>query len=167
MKTDWKFTARCALAAALVTASGGAAWAGKSDVRHGRFLIQVGGCNDCHTAGFMEKDGHVPEKEWLTGDTMGWHGPWGTTYAANLRLVAHALDEKGWIARARQPLRPPMPTPSLRAMSDSDLVAIHRYLRSLGPQGKPAPAYVPPGGKIATPYFDLTPKNLPVEAAKK
>lgn len=55
-------------------------------------------------------------------------------------------------------MQPPMP--SLRAMSDADLRAIYRYVRSLGARGQPAPAYVPPGGKVKTPYFDLTPKNL-------
>jgi hypothetical protein len=47
-------------------------------------------------------------------------------------------------------------------MSDADLKAIYRYVRSLGMKGQPAPAYVPPGDKVATPYFDLTPKNLPL-----
>ncbi|HBU29683.1 MAG: cytochrome C [Thiobacillus sp. GWE1_62_9] len=143
-----------------------AAWAGEADIRHGRYLIQTSGCNDCHTAGYMQKDGHVPEAEWLTGDTLGWQGPWGTTYPANLRLLFSQIDEKTWLARARLPMRPPMPSPSLRAMSDDDLRAIYRYVKSLGAKGQPAPAYVPPGGKVATPYFDLTPKNLPVVAGK-
>lgn len=137
-----------------------------SDARHGRYLVRISGCNDCHTPGFMEKDGKVAESEWLTGDAMGWQGPWGTTYPANLRLVAQQLDEKAWLIRTRQTFRPPMPSSSLHAMSETDLKAIYRYLRSQGPKGKPAPAYVPPGGKVVTPYFDLTPKNLPQQAAQ-
>ena len=90
-----------------------AAWAGEADIRHGRYLIQTSGCNDCHTAGYMLKDGHVPEADWLTGDTLGWRGPWGTTYPANLRLLFRQMDEMTWLARARQPMRPPMPSPSL------------------------------------------------------
>jgi hypothetical protein len=58
------------------------------------------------------------------------------------------------------------PAPSLRAMRDDDLKAIYRYNKSLGPRGVAAPAYVPPGGKVATPYLDLNPKNLPQQAAK-
>lgn len=88
-------------------------------------------------------------------------GAWGTPYAANLRLLFQQIDDKTWLERARKAMRPPMPTPSLRAMSDADLRAIYRYVRSLGAQGQPAPAYVPPGGKAKTPYFDFTPKNLP------
>ena len=132
-----------------------------ADIRHGRYLIQIAGCNDCHTAGYMQNDGQVPEAEWLTGDAIGWQGPWGTTYAANLRLLFQQLDEKTWLVRARQAMRPPMPSPSLRAMSDADLKAIYRYVHSLGAKGQPVPAYAPPGEKVATPYFDFTPKNLP------
>lgn len=49
----------------------------------------------------------------------------------------------------------------------ADLRAIYRYVKSLAPKGPMAPAYVPPGGKVATPYFDFTPKNLPAVAAGK
>lgn len=146
------------------------AWAGSkadADIRHGRYLIVTSGCNDCHTPGYMMKDGHVPEAEWLTGDAIGWQGPWGTTYAVNLRLLFSQIDEKAWLARARQPMRPPMPSPSLRAMSEADLRAIYRYVRSLEVKGQPAPPYVPPGGQVATPYFDLTPKNQPVVTTGK
>lgn len=131
-----------------------------ADIRHGRYLIQIAGCNDCHTAGYMQNDGQVPEAEWLTGDAIGWQGAWGTTYPTNLRLLFQQIDEKAWLVRARQAMRPPMPSPSLRAMSDADLKAIYLYVRHLGAKGQPVPAYVPPGEQVATPYFDFTPKNL-------
>lgn len=138
-----------------------------SDFSHGRYLIATSGCNDCHTPGYMQKDGKVPESEWLIGDAMGWQGPWGTTYPANLRRLFAGMTEAQWLARARGDFRPPMPGPSLHAMRDADLKAIYRYVKSLPVKGEPAPAYVPPGGKVATPYFDFTPKNLPVVAASK
>lgn len=125
-----------------------------------RYLVATSGCNDCHTAGYLQQNGQVPEAEWLTGDGIGWPGAWGTTHAANLRLLFQQIDEKTWLARPRQAMRPPMPTPSLRAMSDGDLWAICRYVRSLGAKGQSASAYVPPAGKATTPYFDFTPKNL-------
>jgi mono/diheme cytochrome c family protein len=149
----------------------GMAWAqppaDAADIRHGRYLVQTSGCNDCHTPGYMQQDGKVPESEWLMGVSMGRQGPWGTTYPSNLRLLAHGMTEQQWLARARQPMRPPMPSPSLRAMSDDDLKAIYHYVRSLGAKGQPAPAYVPPGGKVATPYLDMNPKNLPQMTSKR
>lgn len=118
----------------------------------GRYLVQTSGCNDCHTAGYMAMDGKVPEQDWLAGDTLGWQGPWGTTYAPNLRTYFQATNEEGWLAEAHhRAFRPPMPAPSLRAMTDEDLRAIYRYVRALGPAGKQAPAYVPPGQHAAGP----------------
>lgn len=158
-------------ASVLLAAWIGVAWthavAGEADVRHGRYLIQTAGCNDCHTPGYMQNDGRVAEADWLTGDATGWQGPWGTTYPANLRILFQQMDEATWLVRARQPMRPPMPSPSLRAMRDADLRAIYRYVRSLGAKGQPAPAYVAPGGKVATPYFEFTPKNLPPIASTR
>lgn len=37
-----------------------------------------------------------------------------------------------------------MPWFNVRDMSERDLRSLYRYVRSLGPAGKPAPAYVPP-----------------------
>lgn len=136
-------------------------------VERGRYIIATSGCNDCHTPGYTQKDGNVPESDWLTGEAMGWQGPWGTTYAANLRLSLSQLTEPQWLARARDAFRPPMPGFNLRAMTDADLKAIYHYVKSLPLKGDPAPAYVPPGGQVATPYFDFTPKNLPKQTAAR
>jgi mono/diheme cytochrome c family protein len=67
----------------------------------GRYLMISGGCNDCHTPGYMQTDGQVPEALWLTGDAVGFQGPWGTTYSSNLRLYAEQLTEAQWLARVR------------------------------------------------------------------
>ena len=105
----------------------------------------IGGCNDCHTAGYAPSGGKVPESQWLLGDALGWHGPWGTTYATNLRLYMQDLTEEQWVKKAKAlNARPPMPWFNVRAMTSGDLRAMYRYIRSLGPVGKPAPAYLPP-----------------------
>jgi hypothetical protein len=85
----------------------------------------------------------------------------GATYAPNLRIFFRSVDDKAWIATARtREFKPPMPTPSLRAMTDDDLRAIARYVRSLGPAGAQAPAYVPPGQPVKGPVvrFPAPPK---------
>ena len=135
--------------------------ADKRQIDRGRYLATIGGCNDCHTPHYMERDGRIPEAEWLTGSAMGFQGPWGTTYPANLRLIAQNMTEAQWIARARAPMRPPMPWFNLAKMSDADLRALHRYLRSLGPKGEPAPAYVQPGAIVKTPYISFVPVTQP------
>ncbi|MBE0615603.1 MAG: c-type cytochrome [Burkholderiales bacterium] len=157
-----------ALAATAISAPAVAAPKGdKSTLERGRYIVSTSGCNDCHTAGYPESGGKVAEAKWLTGSPVGFSGPWGTTYPANLRLTAQSMPEAAWIARARSEMRPPMPWFSLRDMNDADLRAVYRYIRSLGPAGDSAPAYVAPGGKIATPYIDFVPKNLPLKTAAK
>lgn len=122
-------------------------------IKRGRYLVQIGGCNDCHTPAYPLKGGKVPEAEWLTGDALGWHGPWGTTYATNLRLYFQDLTEDQWVKKAKAlNARPPMPWFNVRDMTTGDLRAMYRYIRHLGPAGKPAPAYLPPDKTPPQPY---------------
>lgn len=121
-------------------------------VERGRYLVKATGCNDCHTAGYGPTAGKTHEKDWLTGDALGWQGPWGTTYATNLRLQFSRLTEQQWLQQARTlQTRPPMPWFALRDMNDADLKAIYAYVRAAGPAGQPAPAYVPPGRPVQGP----------------
>lgn len=131
-----------------------------SDLEAGRYLVKIGGCNDCHTPGFALTNGASPtEPDWLTGDSVGFSGPWGVSYPANLRLSFQNMDEEQFIelARAGQG-RPPMPWPSLKAMSDKDLKAIYAYIRSLGPKGEPAPAALSPGVTPDRPHIPFVPQ---------
>lgn len=122
----------------------------------GRKLMRISGCNDCHTPGYPESGGTLPEAEWLKGSPVGWNGPWGTTYAINLRLFMQTLSEDEWVqfARTRQS-RPPMPSFMFASLTEAELRSIHRYIRSLGPAGEPMPAYLPPGVEPPAPHFRL------------
>ena len=156
----------CALAvaaSAVVAAQEVKRGAHDASVQRGRYLAVIGGCNDCHTEGYAQKAGKVPETEWLTGNREGFKGPWGTTYPANLRLAVQGMSEAEWMKHARKPTRPPMPWFNLRDMSDQDVRALHRYIKSLGPGGNPAPAYVPPGQTPMTPYIDFGPSAPPAK----
>ena len=134
---------------AFAMAHASAATTGKADdksIARGRYIAQIAGCNDCHTAGYAPSGGKVPEKDWLQGDILGWKGDWGTTYAVNLRMYMQGMNEDQWVKTARAiKTRPPMPWFALRDMQEQDLRAFYRFVRSLGPVGDPAPAYVPPG----------------------
>lgn len=134
-----------------------------SPVEAGRYLVRIAGCNDCHTPGWDQSGGHVPESQWLTGVPVGFRGPWGTTYASNLRLYVKDFTPASWVAvmRARNQ-QPPMPWTSLHAMSDSDLRAIFAYIRSLGPAGEEMPKSLPPDQDPKTPYFIFTPQMPPM-----
>lgn len=124
----------------------------------GRYLVMIAGCNDCHTPGWNRAPGKVPEAQWLSGVPLGWHGPWGTSYAANLRLTAHKLNADEWVKMMHtRNGRPPMPWASVNAMSESDVRAIYEYIHSLGPVGQPMPADLPPGVEPNGPYLNMEP----------
>lgn len=127
-----------------------------ASIERGRYLVSIAGCNDCHTPGYPQAGGKVPEKQWLVGDQLGWRGPWGTTYPANLRLYMQTVSEDQWIKIAKTTeLRPPMPWFALRDMTEEDLASIYRFVRHLGPGGEPAPAYLPPGQEPKGPYVQF------------
>ena len=130
-------------------------------ISRGRYLVRVSGCNECHTEGYARTFGKVPDSEWMVGRAWGEMGPWGTTFSTNVRLFLSELNEDQWIDRVRNtPARPPMPWYNLRVMTDDDLRAVYRFITSLGPSGKPAPAYLPPGEETTYPHV-LFPANSP------
>lgn len=80
-------------------------------IEHGRYLVNVGGCDDCHSPKVMTPMGPVPDTTRLlsghpadsklpdvpqgvlgpdkwgaltTGDLTAWVGPWGTSFTRNL-----------------------------------------------------------------------------------
>lgn len=166
MEKSWRLAALSVLALILaagctqkaITPPAEPVVAATDKIAAGRYLVKIGGCNDCHTAGFAEKGGDVPEENWLMGDAPGFNGPWGTTYPANLRLSVQAMDEESWVgAMHTRKALPPMPWPAINAMNEQDLRAIYQYIHSLGPKGAAAPAALPPGQTPAGPYYYFMP----------
>lgn len=154
MKTAGSFAA----IALCVAASGAAA----QSLDDGRLFARMGGCNDCHTVNFAESGGTTPESEWLKGSPVGFRGPWGTTYPANLRLVLKDLSEDDWVAYAQSlETRPPMPWYDLRVAPETYLRGFYKLVRSLGDPGEPAPDYVPPDREPKTPFIVFAPPQMP------
>ena len=130
----------------------------------GRYLVAITGCNDCHTPGYAETGGALPPRQWLTGSPVGFRGPWGTSYASNLRLTVQNISEEQWLTFARSRRLPPMPWFALRDMSDADLRAIYRFVRTLGPAGERSPSPVAPNEAVKTSYINFVPQNLSATA---
>jgi mono/diheme cytochrome c family protein len=146
-----------AAASTIATATGGLT--DEQLVERGEYLVRIAGCNDCHTPGYAEAAGDVGKDRWLIGSQLGWNGPWGTTYAANLRLKAADLDDAKWLEySANLHTRPPMPDFAVRDMTQTDRLAIFRLIKSLSVAGDPAPAYLPPGQEPPLPHVAF---NLP------
>jgi mono/diheme cytochrome c family protein len=89
------------------------AGASKEEIKRGKYLVEFGGCSDCHTPKIMTPQGPQPDparllsghpasaqlppvppgvvgpnpNQWAAltnADLTAWVGPWGTSYAANL-----------------------------------------------------------------------------------
>ena len=127
-------------------------------VERGRYLVAFGTCNDCHTPGWRESDGTIPVAQWLTGGTLGYRGPWGTSYPANVRLEFQQISESDWLFMVRtRGGHWPMIWHDLRNLTTQDQRAIFRFVRSLGPRGRETPADLPPGIEPKTPYIWIVP----------
>jgi mono/diheme cytochrome c family protein len=142
------------LALAAISASAVESTPSKEQIARGKYMLIVGSCNDCHTAGFAPTDGKVPESQWLLGDAqLGFRGPWGTTYAPNLRVTLSRMTEDQWVHYAKNlRTRPPMPWFNLNQWTEQDARAFYQYVRQLGPIGKAVPAGLPPEKAPAPPY---------------
>ncbi len=129
-------------------------------IARGRYLVGYGGCNDCHTPGWREGDGTTPAALWMTGSTLGYRGPWGTSYPANVRLEFQEISEGAWLDMVRtRGGHWPMVWHDLRLLDESDRRAIYRFVRSLGRAGVPAPADLPPSVEPSTPFVWVVPKH--------
>ena len=137
--------------------------ASPGDSAAGAYLTIVGGCNDCHTMQWAETDGKVPDAQRLTGSPVGYRGPWGTTYAANLRMVVSRIPEDRWVQILTTADggdgRPPMPWMNTRQMTDHDLRAMYRYIHALGAAGERTPRGLAPNVEPTTAYIWFVPRQ--------
>jgi len=101
--------------------------AADTPIEAGRYLVIITGCNHCHTEGWQNSDGTVPESQWLRGG----HAP-PNIPTPNLRAVLGALPQAAFIRlfRTKQPPSQ-MPFFNFRTLSDQDLIAIYTFIRQL------------------------------------
>ena len=141
-----------------------------NDSAAGAYLTIVGGCNDCHTADWAQSNGATPHASRLTGNPVGYRGPWGTSYATNLRLLPTRMSEERWVAVLTTADsghgRPPMPWMNTAMMSQRDLRNLYRYVKALGPSGTRVPRAVALGVEPTTPYIVMVPQQPHVKVTK-
>ncbi len=131
----------------------------KNKIDQGRRLVRIAGCNDCHTPGYSQMNGELPEKEWLLGSDVGFSGPWGTSYASNLRLTASNYQEKAFVSYLRQKkYLPPMPGFIFKHMTDEELGSVYAFIKHLGSAGKMAPSNLAPSQKPKGAYIKFVPQ---------
>ena len=137
-------------------------------VARGKYLVTVMGCNDCHTPGTFY--GAPDMKRFLPGSEMGWAGPWGTVYAANLTPDAETGLGKWTEAEIAKAIRtgnrpdgrqlaPIMPWMNFANLTDADANGIAAYLKTLPPVKHAVPAPVAPGETPKGPVLVMPPPS--------
>ena len=103
------FAALFAAAAFAASHAGAATKADPQSIARGRYIAQIAGCNDCHTAKYLLSNGKVPEKDWLMGDIVG-----GSDYGATAGSPAACLRPGGrWSSERQERAMEPMAASSL------------------------------------------------------
>lgn len=139
----------------VLSASGDAHAADAEQIERGKYLVTLGGCNDCHTSGYFF--GKPDMERMLGGSEVGFEIPGlGTFYGPNLTpdkttgLGDWSEDEiVTAIQTGMRPdgraLAPIMPWRALANLTPSDAQAIAAFLKSLPPVENKVPGPFGPG----------------------
>lgn len=115
--------------------------ADRGQIERGKYLVTIGGCNDCHTPGYFF--GKPDAKRELGGSEVGFDVPGlGVFYGPNLtpdKETGLGTWSKADIVKALQTgvrpdgrgLAPVMPWPAFAKLTKPDAEAIAAYLKSL------------------------------------
>jgi len=162
--------ASCSTSKTDKNASGGSAdsvqhAAAMTPVQRGAYLATVMGCHDCHTPGAFY--GAPDMSRALSGSELGWRGPWGVSYPANLTPDSTGLaswtDEEILMAlqngrsKDGSPVAPPMPWPDFAHLTHDDALALVAYLRSIPPVHHVNRPSVPSDGKASGAIITIPP----------
>lgn len=114
----------------------------KDPVKRGFYLVTIGHCMECHTP---IVNGHRDFKNALGAGGERFEGPWGVSVSRN--ITSHQLNGIGaWtdeevkraitqaVRRDGSKLRPPMGYAWYGTMTDADLDAVVRYVRTIAPR---------------------------------
>lgn len=130
----------------------------------GKYLLIVGSCHDCHTPGWTQSRGKVPEDDYMTGNPVGFKGTWGTSYGKNLRTIAARQSEDHWVEVLKTTDGGdglmPMPYHNMAMMNEDDMRNMYKYVKSLGSKvGPRLPRAAKPGVEPTGDYIDLSQKK--------
>lgn len=130
----------------------------------GRYLVQFGGCNDCHSPGYFF--GKTTPETFLSGSDVGFQLPQGTFVGPNLTPdVETGLGKwsEAEIVTALQTgarpdgrvLAPIMPWHAFAKLTPEDAAAIAAFLKSLKPVQHKVPGPLGVGEKATFPVMTI------------
>jgi mono/diheme cytochrome c family protein len=137
-------------------------------LERGKYLVALGGCNDCHTPGYFF--GKPDMARFLGGSDVGFALPGGVFVGRNLtpdRETGLGAWSRAQIITAlttgRRPdgrvLAPIMPWRAFARLKPADAAAIAAYLQSLPPVRHAVPGPFGPRDKVPVFVMDLLPAD--------
>jgi len=169
-----RFAVLIALAASLWPLS---ADAGTKQVARGKYLVGLGGCNDCHTPGYFF--GKPDMSRFLGGSDVGFEIPGlGVFVAPNItpdkETGIGSWSAKQIVAALQTGVRPDgrilapiMPWHAFAQLTAGDVQAITAFLQSLKPVSNKVPGPFGPGEKVSSFTFRILPPGETAAAAPK
>lgn len=136
-------------------------------IERGKYLVEFGGCNDCHTPGYFL--GKPDMSRYLSGSDIGFEVPGSGVFAGPNLTPDRETGLGDWskdeiIAALQTGVRPDgrilspiMPWPAYAKLTQADAGAIADYLRSLPPVRRKTAGPFGPGEKPTFPVMTLRP----------
>jgi len=167
-----------ALGTALIVVSSIGAHAASDRIERGKYLVELGGCHDCHTPGYFV--GKPDMNRYLGGSDVAFEIPGLGVFVPRNLTPDKKTGIGNWtedqivtaIQTGERPdgriLAPIMPWLAFANLTKDDAYAIAAYLKSLKPVDHEVPGPFGAGEKVPTMMFRiLPPGQTAAEAPKK
>lgn len=136
----------------------------ETPVERGKYLVQFGGCNDCHSPGYFF--GKTSPETFLSGSDVGFQLPHGTYVGPNLtpddETGLGKWSEEQIVTALQTGVRPDgrvlaeiMPWHAFAKLTKEDAASIAAFLKSLKPVNNKVPAPLGPGAKASFPVMSI------------
>ena len=151
-----------------------AAMADDSQITRGKYLVTLGGCNDCHTPGYFF--GNPDMSRFLGGSDVGFEIPGqgvfvGPNITPDKKTGIGSWTPEQIVKAGERPdgrtLAPIMPWHAFATLTADDARAIAAFLQSLNPVSNQIPGPFKPGEKVSTFMFRIVPPGETAAAAAK
>jgi len=155
------------LISSLVTLPAFAAMADNAQIARGKYLVTLGGCNDCHTPGYFR--GQPDMSRFLGGSDVAFEIPGLGVFVGPNITPDKETGIGNWsrdqivtaIQTGKRPdgriLAPVMPWHAYGQLTADDAQAIAAFLQSLEPLSHKVPKPVTPGEKVSTFMLRIVP----------
>ncbi len=165
----------------VVMLTGSAHAATDAEVARGKYLVEIGGCSDCHTPGHFL--GHDDTTRYLGGSDVGFAIPGRGVFVGPNLTPDKATGLGGWTAQqivaaltagvrpGGRVLAPVMPWRAFSRLTAADALAIAAYLQALPPVVHRVPGPFGPGATPGVLVMTVLPgpayAALPVPGTRK